>query len=499
MSEIISEMRINDDATASLFLERERTEVVIDLDRATTEIQRAIKVRQQWQGRENLIAALDLTTPGQAVVRLHAAEGNHSKHKGGIRKVSLQPGGESGDAMRNLLTGLDVGTSKVCAIVGESLPDGQLATLGYGIAPCTGLRKGVVVNIEATVDAIRSAVEEAEKTSGVRVGSAVVGVAGPHIKGLNSHGIVAVRGGEVSSRDVDRVIDAARAVAIPLDRQVLHILPQQFAVDEQEGVREPLRDGGSAAGGAHSYRDRGAELRPESHQVLRARGRDAVGDGFPAAGVGGRGAVSGGTRARSRADRRGRRHHRHHRVSWRRGDAHGGAAHGREPSYQRYRRGIAHADFRSGAAQDYLRRGDQPGRAPRRDGAGAGSRRTRTAGDRAPLARGNNRAADGRDFRDGAARADPLGGGRRSCLGRGAGGRHLAAGGHAGTGRAHLRRAGAARTSDQPQGAARRTDEADVHDGGRDCCCTRARRAESATAWEERAGSGGCARGLAIG
>ena len=141
--------------------------------------------------------------------------------------------------MRNLLTGLDVGTSKVCAIVGESLPDGQLATLGFGVAPCTGLRKGVVVNIEATVDAIKAAVEEAEKTSGVRVGSAVVGVAGPHIKGLNSHGIVAVRGGEVSSRDVDRVIDAARAVAIPLDRQVLHILPQQFAVDEQEGVRQP--------------------------------------------------------------------------------------------------------------------------------------------------------------------------------------------------------------------------------------------------------------------
>jgi cell division protein FtsA len=141
--------------------------------------------------------------------------------------------------MRNLLTGLDVGTSKVCAIVGESLPDGQLATLGFGISPCTGLRKGVVVNIEATVDAIKAAVEEAEKTSGVRVGSVVVGVAGPHIKGLNSHGIVAVRGGEVSVRDVERVIDAARAVAIPLDRQVLHILPQQFAVDEQEGVREP--------------------------------------------------------------------------------------------------------------------------------------------------------------------------------------------------------------------------------------------------------------------
>ena len=91
LSEIISEMRINDDATASLFLERERTEVVIDLDRATVEIQRAIKVRQQWQGRENLIAALDLTTPGQAIVRLHRGEGSRWKHKGGIRKVLFQP------------------------------------------------------------------------------------------------------------------------------------------------------------------------------------------------------------------------------------------------------------------------------------------------------------------------------------------------------------------------------------------------------------------------
>ena len=142
--------------------------------------------------------------------------------------------------MRNLLTGLDIGTSKVCALVGEALSDGQLAVLGHGVAPCSGLRKGVVVNIEATVDAIRAAIEEAEKTSGIRVGSVVAGVAGPHIRGLNSHGIVAVRGGEVGARDVERVIDAARAVAIPLDRQVLHILPQQFAVDDQEGVREPI-------------------------------------------------------------------------------------------------------------------------------------------------------------------------------------------------------------------------------------------------------------------
>jgi len=94
LSEIISEMHVGDDGTASLFLERERTEVVLDLDRATSEIQRAIKVRKQWQGRENLIAALDLTTPGLAIVRLHAVDNNHSKHKSGLRKVSYQPGGE---------------------------------------------------------------------------------------------------------------------------------------------------------------------------------------------------------------------------------------------------------------------------------------------------------------------------------------------------------------------------------------------------------------------
>src|SRR5580700_2493884 len=143
--------------------------------------------------------------------------------------------------MRNVLTALDVGTSKVCALVAEQVPEGGGATvLGYGVAPCTGLRKGVVVNIEATVEAIRAAVAEAEKSSGARMGVAVVGVAGAHIRGLNSHGIVAVRGGEVTGRDVERVIDAARAVAIPLDRQVLHALPQQFAVDDQEGVRDPV-------------------------------------------------------------------------------------------------------------------------------------------------------------------------------------------------------------------------------------------------------------------
>lgn len=142
--------------------------------------------------------------------------------------------------MRNVFTGVDVGTSKVCALIAEAGPEGTIAVLGYGVVPCTGLRRGVVVNIEATVEALRASIAQAEKAAGVRISAAVVGVAGAHIRGLNSHGIVAVRGGEVSPRDVERVIDAARAVAIPMDRQVLHILPQQFAVDDQDGVRDPV-------------------------------------------------------------------------------------------------------------------------------------------------------------------------------------------------------------------------------------------------------------------
>jgi len=141
--------------------------------------------------------------------------------------------------MRHTLTALDIGTSKVCALVAEAADEG-LALIGYGTAPCTGLRKGVVVNIEATVEAIKAALAEAEKSSGARPGLVIAGVAGAHIRGLNSHGIVAVRGGEVSTRDVERVIDAARAVAIPPDCQVLHVLPQRFAVDDQEAVREPV-------------------------------------------------------------------------------------------------------------------------------------------------------------------------------------------------------------------------------------------------------------------
>ena len=132
---------------------------------------------------------------------------------------------------KNLLVGLDIGTSKVVAIVGEVMPDGAIEVVGIGSHPSRGLKKGVVVNIESTVHSIQRAVEEAEMMAGCKIHLVYAGIAGSHISSLNSHGIVAIRDKEVSSGDVDRVIDAARAVAIPADQKILHILPQEFVID----------------------------------------------------------------------------------------------------------------------------------------------------------------------------------------------------------------------------------------------------------------------------
>ena len=141
---------------------------------------------------------------------------------------------------RNLVVGLDIGTSKVCAIVGEVGIDGSIEIIGVGFHPSRGLKKGVVVNIESTVQSIQRAVEEAELMAGCQIHSVFAGIAGSHIRSLNSHGIVAIRDKEVSAGDVERVIDAARAVAIPADQKILHILPQEFIIDNQEGIREPV-------------------------------------------------------------------------------------------------------------------------------------------------------------------------------------------------------------------------------------------------------------------
>lgn len=139
----------------------------------------------------------------------------------------------------SLIVGLDIGTSKVCAVVGEMTERG-MEIIGVGSHPSQGLRKGVVINIESTVDSIKKAVEEAELMAGCEINSVFTGIAGGHIKGFNSHGIVAVKNREVTQRDVDRVIDAAKAVAIPMDREVLHILPQEYLIDDQDGIKEPL-------------------------------------------------------------------------------------------------------------------------------------------------------------------------------------------------------------------------------------------------------------------
>lgn len=139
----------------------------------------------------------------------------------------------------NLIVGLDIGTTKICCIVGELTHDG-IDIIGIGSHTSTGLRKGVVVNIERTVHSIKRAVEEAELMAGCEISDVYAGIAGGHIKGFNSHGVIAIKNREVNEGDIRRVVDAARAVAIPPDREVLHILPQEFVVDDQDGIKDPI-------------------------------------------------------------------------------------------------------------------------------------------------------------------------------------------------------------------------------------------------------------------
>ncbi len=141
---------------------------------------------------------------------------------------------------RRIIVGLDIGTSKVVAIVGELQDDNQIEVIGFGSHPSKGLKKGVVVNIESTVISIQRAIEDAELMAECDIHQVYAGIAGSHVRSLNSHGIVAIRDREVTQSDVDRVIDAARAVAIPADQKILHVLPQEFIIDGQEGIREPI-------------------------------------------------------------------------------------------------------------------------------------------------------------------------------------------------------------------------------------------------------------------
>ena len=141
---------------------------------------------------------------------------------------------------RQLIVALDIGTSKIVALVGEIGLDNSVEIIGLGSHPSRGLKRGVVVNIESTVQSIQRAVEEAELMSGCEIRSVYAGIAGSHVRSLNSHGVVAIRDREVQSADVEHVIDAARAVAIPADQKILHVLPQEFIIDGQEGIRDPV-------------------------------------------------------------------------------------------------------------------------------------------------------------------------------------------------------------------------------------------------------------------
>ncbi|GMT42667.1 MAG: cell division protein FtsA [bacterium] len=141
---------------------------------------------------------------------------------------------------KKTVVGLDIGTTKICCVIAEVGDDNALNIIGIGTNKSRGLRKGVVINIDSTVESVKAAVEEAELMAGVEVDSAYVGIAGGHIKGFNSHGIIAVKNREVSSVDKERVIEAAKAVAIPMDRELLHVLPQHYIIDGHNGIKEPL-------------------------------------------------------------------------------------------------------------------------------------------------------------------------------------------------------------------------------------------------------------------
>jgi cell division protein FtsA len=152
------------------------------------------------------------------------------------RAMTLSKGRET----KNLIVGLDIGTSKIAAIVAELNADGGFEVIGMGSSPSRGLKKGVVVNIESTVNAIQRALEEAELMADVKIREVLTGIAGSHIKSFNSHGMVAIKDREVSQADVDRVVETAKAIPIPTDQQILHVLNQEFVIDGQEDVREPL-------------------------------------------------------------------------------------------------------------------------------------------------------------------------------------------------------------------------------------------------------------------
>ena len=153
--------------------------------------------------------------------------------------LSLRKGRVSMVTEDGLLVGLDIGTTKICVVVAK-ITEGKVNIVGIGSHPSTGLRKGVVVNMDSTVNSIKKAVEEAELMAGIKIDSCLVGIAGAHIKSFNSNGVVAIKDKEVRPDDVARAIDAAKAVAIPADRELIHVIPQEYIIDDQDGIRDPI-------------------------------------------------------------------------------------------------------------------------------------------------------------------------------------------------------------------------------------------------------------------
>ncbi len=145
-------------------------------------------------------------------------------------------------ATQNLIAGLDIGTTKIVAIIAEPDDDGSLRVLGVGKSPSLGLRRGVVVNLEKTIRSIEDALDSAERLAGVEIGTVFAGIAGDHIRSINSRGVIAVsrKGNEITQPDVDRVVDAAKAIALPMDREIIHVIPQEFIVDDQPGIKDPV-------------------------------------------------------------------------------------------------------------------------------------------------------------------------------------------------------------------------------------------------------------------
>lgn len=195
-------------------------------------LSRLVQVLEAYvhDGGAPFLKAIDLTNPDQVVVTPARRRWKRPRE---LRRNAVQ-------GQDDIVVGLDIGTTKICAVVGEISGD-EVNIIGVGTHPSVGLRKGVVVNIESTVDSIKKAVEDAELMAGCEITSVYAGIAGGHITGFNSRGIIAIKGeGEISQQDVDRVVDAARAVAIPMDREVIHVIPQEYIVDDQPGILNPI-------------------------------------------------------------------------------------------------------------------------------------------------------------------------------------------------------------------------------------------------------------------